>query len=188
LGKRTERRSYYRINDTIGLAYSIIDHKERESPESSGDQSLSITRQLSDIDRELNQAINTIWHENTVVSHALGLLNRKLSLIASDSIPEESKNTECYEDLVVSISGYGMAFSCIEQLSTGDRLRLSIKLKPSNVLLQLGGKVVVCEDSPENLEKPFLVRVILDAENQSSQELLIQHIVQKQCSDLGKKD
>ena len=118
------------------------------------------------------------------MAKALGLLNRKISIIAAHSLQDEEQNIESYEDMMVNISGCGIAFDCKEQLKNGDNLQLSIVLKPSNVILRLVGQVVSCEKQLSNNDKPYSIRVNFEEHN-AAQEQLIQHIVQKQCAQIS---
>ena len=182
--KKSERRSYYRINDIVGLRYVILKSTEEEPPEKLGDLGMPMTSLFAQIDRELNQTINTLWHENPTLAQALGLLNRKISLIAAHGQREEGQTIDSYEELLVNISGSGLAFSCIEELPVGTRLRLLLALTPSDIHINFTGEVVACEQSPKNSTHPYWIRVTLDSDNPAAQEQLIQHIVQKQCAQV----
>jgi len=184
--RKNERRSYYRIDDTIGLTYSNLDTTGEDRDENMGDVGMPLTSLLAEIDREFNQATNTLWHENPTLAQALGLLNRKISLIAAHSLREEDIPLDSYEELMVSISGSGLAFSCAEKLSVGTQLSLSLLLKPSDVHIACSGKVIACEHLAVGTSHPYWVRVILDGNNPAVQEQLIQHVVQKQCAQIDK--
>ena len=182
--KNAEKRSYYRINDLVGLAYKVLGQNEEAPSPLSGNLGLSATRLLAEIDHEFNQATNILWHENQTIAKALGLLNKKLSIIAAHSLPDEDQHIDSYEEIMVNISGCGIAFDSAENLSIGTRLQLSILLKPSNTLLHFTGEVVASDNKSTHAEKPYSVRINFD-ENNSSQEQLIQHIVQRQCAQIS---
>lgn len=182
---KTERRRYYRINDIVGLTYNLLNDANDQTPATPSENlGLPITNLLAEIDHEFNQTTNILWHENPVMAKALGLLNKKLSIIAAHSLQDEEQNIESYEDMMVNISGCGIAFDCMEQLKVGDNLQLSIALKPSNVILHMAGQVVSCEKQLVNNDKPYSIRVNFKEHN-AAQEQLIQHIVQKQCAQIG---
>lgn len=181
-----DRRSYYRINDIVGLTYRLIDGNDPHPALPSENLGLSLTSLLTEIDHEFNQITNTLWHEHPATAKALGLLNRKLSMIAAHSLQGEEQSIEPYDDMMVNISGCGISFKCTEQLKAGDNLQLSLVLKPSNVTLDLEGEVISCEKQLANTDKPYRIRVSFK-ENNSAQEQLIQHIVQKQCAQIGEE-
>jgi hypothetical protein len=181
---KLERRSYYRINDIVGLTYNLLGEDNQNTASPSENLGLSLTSLLSEIDHEFNQITNTLWHEHPLMAKALGLLNRKLSIIAAHSLQDEEQSIEPYDEMMVNISGCGISFDCTEQLQTRDQLQLSLVLKPSNVMIDLEGEVISCEKQLTNTDKPYAIRVSFK-ENNSAQEQLIQHIVQKQCAQIG---
>jgi len=181
LSKRVERRSYYRIDDTIGLRYSILDNSETAPGEDLGQLGMPLTNLFAEIDREFNLVTNTLWRENPSMAQALGLLNRKISLIAAHSLRNADQPVESYEELMVSISGSGLAFSGTENLPVGSQLHLSVLLKPSDIQLNFVGEVVACEQLGTDLNHPYWIRVNIAENDHSTQEQLIQHVVQKQC-------
>jgi hypothetical protein len=134
---------------------------------------------LAEIDRELNQAINTVWREDPSTARALGLLNRKISVVAAAALQYEEGDAHSYDSAMVNLSGCGIAFEAREAIAAGTRLRLSVILRPSQVTLSIAGTVVGCEERLDSAAMPFWVRVGFD-EDLQAQEQLIQHVVQKQ--------
>lgn len=181
-----ERRRYYRINDIVGLTYTVVETNKVIPVSPSEHLGLSLTSLLAEIDHEFNQVTNILWHENPTVSKALGLLNKKISIIAAHSLQDEEQNIESYEEMMVNISACGIAFDGKDSLPKGTNLQLSIALKPSNIILHMMGQVIACERQPTKQEKSFSTRIVFE-ENNSVQEQLIQHIVQKQCAQIGEK-
>ena len=84
----TEKRSYYRINDLVGLTYRVIPSGENPTrePGEVHDMGNSLVTLLAEIDREFNQLTNILWQENPTAARSLGLLNRKLALIADHAL------------------------------------------------------------------------------------------------------
>lgn len=176
-----ERRKYYRINDVVMLRYEVLDDDSGVKSTARGESGLEVSTGtlLSEIDRELNQTINTVWHDSPAIAQALGLLNRKISVIAAQTLEYEQSDVQSYDDTMVSLSGCGIAFEAREALSNGDRLRLSVILKPSQITLSIAGTVIGCEERLSSSAMPFWVRVDFD-DDLLAQEQLIQHVVQKQ--------
>ncbi|MEZ5529459.1 MAG: PilZ domain-containing protein [Porticoccaceae bacterium] len=174
--RQTERRRYYRIDDLVGLSYRQMD--EARPSVTVGDHSqLPVDMLLTELDRELNQAINLCWQQNPLQASALGLLNKKLSLIASQ-IPDLTSNESPGDETQVNISGCGMAFDSPSAVVAEDRLLLCVTLRPSNTQLKLQARVVDCTTDGQNRHETFRIRV--EFENcEAAQEMLIQHIVQK---------
>lgn len=183
-----ERRSYFRINDLIGLTYSTIEGNEELNPDSVDELGMPLTDLLAELDTEFNKTTNILWQENPVVAQALGVLNKKLSIIAAHGLQTSNRAIESYEDLMVNISGCGIAFYCTEYLSAGTRLKVSVVLKPSNIILKLAATVVACEEQPAGATSPYWMRIHFDDSDTAAHEQLIQHVVQKQFSQIDNKN
>lgn len=183
--KIDEKRSYYRINDIVGLKYSRIEEGDNNASVPAAAQT-PLTEELATIDHELNQLTNSLWLENPLLAQALGLLNRKLTLFAAHALPHEQLTpTDQYQEILVSISGSGMGFNTGEQFDQGDRLSLMLALKPSNIDLRLTGVVAGCELMAKT--QGYWVRVNFEPGNEAAQEQLIQHIVQRQCAQTSEQ-
>lgn len=177
----TERRKYYRINDVVLLRYEVIPKSPdgEHFAEETGGLEISTGSLLAELDRELNKSINAVWRENPMVAQTLGLLNRKISVIAAQALEYEEAGVHSYDSSMVNLSGCGIAFEGRHALEPGTRLQLSIILKPSQVTLSIAGTVVSSEDRLSSASMPFWIRVDFDDDLQA-QEQLIQHVVQKQ--------
>jgi len=182
LKKTTERREYYRINDVVFLRYEILTDVPGApdgAPEETGSVEISAGSLLAEIDRELNKTINNIWREQPSMAQALGLLNRKISILAEQALDYEETESRSYDSAMVSLSGSGIAFEAREKIADGARLRLSMILRPSQVTMTILGTVISCEERLSSASMPFWVRVDFD-DDPMAQEQLIQHVVQKQ--------
>lgn len=179
----SERREYFRINDRVGLSYKIIRDPSDEDPYA-GEVEPSLHDVIADIDRQFNQASNTIWQENPTIAQAFGLLNRKLAILTALVLPEEKAGS--FTDTEVNISGGGLGFPCSEELPADTRLEMTLTLRPSNIHLELTAHVTDCQRLADNIDKPYWVRVNFEPGNEAAQEQLIQHIVQRQSAQLVK--
>jgi hypothetical protein len=176
-----ERRKYYRINDVVLLRYEVVSDDPAGEPAQgdTGGLEISTGTLLAEIDRELNKSINTVWRDNPAIAQALGLLNRKISIIATQALEYEESDVHSYDNTKVNLSGCGIAFECRDAIKTGSRLQLNIILRPSQVTLSIAGTVVDCESHLSNSAMPYWIRVDFD-DDLATQEQLIQHVVQKQ--------
>jgi hypothetical protein len=153
-------------------------------PRGAGNTDTPLADMLASIDRDFNQATNLLWQEKPLLAQALGLLNRKLSLVAAHALPQETNGEESYEELLVSISGSGIGFDAAEDFPVGTRLHLMLALKPSNITLELTGLVAGSESREQHGRKVYWIRVNFEQGNETAQELLIQHVVQRQCAQI----
>lgn len=180
---KTERRRYYRIDDLVRLSYHKLNDVELSQREGQHAE-VPLATLLAELDRELNQAINLCWQQDPLLAKALGLLNQKLSLIASQEpglIDNQASGNE--ETAKVNISGCGMAFEGRSSFSAEDRLLLYITLSPSNTQLNLQARVVECSVKGPG-QDTFQIRVEFE-HSEAAQEMLIQHIVQKHWGKSG---
>lgn len=178
--EQQERRDYFRINDTIGLSYSVFDGSEENSANGTEGKKIELDSVLAEIDAKFNQAANTVWQKNPAVAEALGLLNRKISIVAA-RVPEGTDSEAApHQEFLANISGCGMAFHCVDPLPEGTRLNVSVVIKPSNIDVNFTATVIACEPSPESSAGKYLMRIEIDEESHLAKEQLIQHVVQKQ--------
>ena len=188
LKSENERRAYFRINDMVGLTYSRLDEGEEFEAGVNGDTAMPMMELLAEVDQNFNQVTNILWHEKPAIAQALGLLNRKISIIAAHALQTENQPIESYEEQMVNISGCGIAFHSSENFSADTALKISTVLKPANIRLNFTARVVSCEALSEGSDQPFWLRVSLDSDSAGAQEQLIQHIVQKQCSQIDRAE
>ncbi len=180
-----ERRKYYRIDDDVLLHYSVLEQSESAARQAEHVE-LSAESVLAELDYELNQAINLVWRDQPEVGRALGLLNRKISIMGSlAGATGEEDDPRSYTPTRVSLSGSGLAFEASEAIPEGTALLIRIRLLPSQASLQLPGCIVgVPERVNGQGEARYWTRIRFDG-NADAQEALIRHVVQKQGAQLA---
>ncbi|PIE38643.1 MAG: hypothetical protein CSA53_03955 [Gammaproteobacteria bacterium] len=187
MGSGKERRSYFRINDAVGLRFHELSDTEVGEGQA---QSYSIEDTLRSIDREFNQLVNVLWQDNPSAANALGLLNRKMTLISEVVLGGgQAGVSEDFKETQVNISGAGIAFAADKSYPVGARLALTLQLRPSNTELQITGEVTACnkqEESGGQADGEYWLRVSFEPGNDAAQDRLVQHIVQRQCAMLEK--
>lgn len=180
-----EKRRYYRINDVIGLGFSLHDTDDGFKGSLVQDAVVELPQMIARIDREYNRAANILCHENVMLSEALCLLNKKVELLAQAVLPQYKPDRNNLSEIPVNISACGMAFLTESRLEPDTRIHLRLCLKPSDTMLELEGQVVACEDHPGSDVASWLLRVEFVDADFLAQEELIQHIVQRQCVQLA---
>jgi len=181
--QKTERRYYFRINDIIGLAYTVLDASEEFSPGNSEGMEIQLANVLTEIDTEFSRVVNTIWQQNPAIAQALGLLNRKISIMAAHYPQGEDPPVDSHKELLANVSGCGIAFHCVDPLPAGTRLHVSVVIKPSNIDVHFTATVIACEPTPNNPAGNYWLRIEIDEDNNAAREQLVQHVVQRQCGD-----
>jgi len=168
-----ERREYFRINDILPLYHSAV-------PAPSVDEQSSDPRVLlSALEPELNDAVNRVFRDDPVTGQALGLLNRKISLISATLPGQDAMDNARHVPTRVSLSGSGIAFDNDKCLTVGSRRRLSVLLQPSQVPVKLD--CTVLESVPADSEdQSCWIRLAFDPDD-VSREQIIRYVVQRQA-------
>lgn len=186
---RPDRRRYFRINDMVGLSYRPVDPGDvDESDRSAENVQITSVDLLRSIDRELTTALDALWQSSPTSANAIGLLNRKLDILAAElDLDYENLKGIAAKPRRVNISACGIAFECRERFEIGQLLALVIVLKPANTHVKVTGRVIGCEQPQEEDSPYYLLRVDFDRVNADVKEQLIQHIVRRQSSQIGIK-
>lgn len=180
--KTDERRRYFRINETIGIAYELIDGGKAEKsdkPEYAPD----LLELVSQQDGKIEQLLIELSHTHPQVSELMGLLNQKLERIANYvSLDGNLVSRIANRVREANISACGIAFNNSDALPENARIRLELTLYPSNETLVVLGLIIACEKLKN--EASYYCRVDFYGVSTATQERLIQYIVQSQSAQL----
>ncbi|WP_370980720.1 PilZ domain-containing protein [Agaribacterium sp. ZY112] len=178
--KESERRRYFRINDTVGLTILSLNGKELLGAESVF--SMNPLQLINEGDNELEELVSLLKDKQPEVSRALSLMNQKLERVAN-LLALESNLLEHFSERIqeVNISACGLAFTHHELLLNNTMLDLQLTLYPDELKIRSRAKVVRCEKNEHEL---WRCRVDFIGMSEEDQERLIRHIVQNQSSML----
>ena len=185
-----ERRRYFRINDVVGLNYQPIAASESQQTGAREAQNVHISTidLWRSVDRELTAALDGLWQNNPAAANALGLLNKKIDILANEmSLDYSSVESIAAKSQRVNISACGIAFEGPDSFDVGQTLALTIVLKPANTPIKVTGRVIECEKMAESGGFHYLLRINFNPVPAHLQEQLIQHIVRRQSSQLGQQ-
>jgi len=180
-----ERRRFFRINDTIGLNYRIIEQGAEEASDALADKSyhpVDLKNLLAADDHRLEQLLATLQKREPLVAEALQLLNRKITMMTSYLEVERGRMDEM-EFLVkhVNISACGLAFVADENLPLQSRLAMDLLLNGEPAPLRVKAVVVKCDQKHKG---QFYTRVDFDEMEPLDQEKLIQYMLKRQSEQL----
>lgn len=186
---RPDRRRYFRIDDLVGLRYQLADLQETDTTsKEAGKVQITSINLLKSIDRELTAALNVLWQSNPMAANAIGLLNKKMDILAAEMEMDYDKlQVIDAHSKQVNLSACGMAFECQERFDIGQLLALTIVLKPANTPVHLRGRIVGCDWLDGHNVRTYLLRVDFDHVDLAVEEQLIQHIVRRQSSQIGSR-
>ena len=175
-----ERRRYFRINESVGISYQILDEEMGAAKKDTPDFLALISKQ----DKEIEKLILEVADESPKVSKLVALFNQKLERIVRHIAMETSLvDRIAHKVREANISACGIAFVADDYVMEGTRVRMDLTLYPEEIEVQTLGFVVGC-DATEDQGK-YYWRVDFYGMGERSQEKLIQHIVQSQSQQLN---
>jgi len=179
-----ERRRYFRINETIGISYHVLEGDETDAVDASGGRMPDLLGLVSKQDIQIEQLLLEIANDHPEVAELITVFNQKLERIVTQLVMESHLvGRIAHRVKVANISACGVAFENDEAISKGARVKLELTLCPSEKRLVTNGIVVGCEDVSE---KKWYWRIDCYGMSEQSQEALIQHVVLRQSQQLKK--
>ncbi len=180
-----ERRRYFRINDEVAINFTLLN--EEYGGESIEPQVVDLNQEFHmSLEVQIRQAMSDIRGKSPQLAHVLDLLNQKINLLRSDDHKIESDVTI----IPVNISACGISFPWHEDLKINQELMLNMYLQPKHELVHTEAYVAAVNrntDPDTRQGEPYIVHLDFVNIHISYQELLIQHIVQRQGHQLRKK-
>ena len=185
---RTERRRYFRIDDTALVKYRVIDATDLEAVRAQISQHIlahdNLRAALEPLDARLTELAPALRRESRVVAEALELINRKLSLLAGVMAIERVAGTHAphheHAPSAVNLSGGGMAVQADEPISTGTWLAVDLVLLPAGHSMRAIGRVT---DSRRR-GTSYWLGIEFDALREDDRDALISHALRKQAQML----
>jgi hypothetical protein len=175
-----ERRRYFRIDDEVALSFTLLeDEKQGDAEDLNQEFHMSLEVQI-------RHAMADLRSQNSKVAHVLDLINQKINLLRS----AEEKDGSAPVLIGANLSACGVAFSWHENLPINQQLMVNLYLQPNHELIRTEAHVAGVtknQDPNASPEQSFIVRLDFDSIKKNYQELLIQHVVQRQGHQLRKK-
>ncbi len=180
----SERRSYFRVDDEIGLTLTPLEGA------SYGDGALDDHRHVlqeqvhAGLEVQLRQALADVRTKHAEVAHVLDILNQKVNLIYNNEVADQ------FTPIVkpANLSACGIALPWPEPLKIGTQVQLHLFLLPMHQLVKTDAQVVAVDKNEHGDEMdPYVVRLDFVGISSMYQEMLIQHVVQRQSVHLRKR-
>ncbi len=177
-----ERRRYFRINETLGITYQIV--------ELAGKEQLSPTEPAADLldkvfeqDLRIENLLAEVAQTHPKVAELVTVFNQKLERVVSQLVMENRLMDRIARRVKeANISACGIAFTNDEAIPVDSRLKMELSLFPGDVKLDVSGRVVGCDPSSDQVG--FYWRIEFYGMKEQAQEQLIQHIVKRQSAQL----
>ncbi len=178
-----ERRRYFRISDTVGISYHVIEGVDEGSPNKTKEVATDVLDLVSRQDQQIEKLLIEVGESHPKVAELVTVFNQKLERIVSQLVIESRLvGRLAHRVKEANLSACGLAFHNDEKLSEGTRLKMELMLYPEEKSITVNGIVVGCDaEGPE-----WYLRVDFYGLSENMQELMIQHVVKSQSQQLKK--
>lgn len=185
---RTERRGYFRIDDTALVKYQVIDATDLEAARAQIARHILASENLraafESLDARLTEIGPALRRASRVVAEALELINRKLSLLAGVVALERVTGTHDphreHAPSAVNLSGGGLGLRADEPMPNGTWLAIDLVLLPGSHSMRVIGRVT---DSRKRGTEYWL-GIEFDALREEDRDVLISHALRRQAQML----
>lgn len=174
-----ERRRFFRIDDTLGVAYRKLTAEELEKYD--GDQLCPVDalNLIASYDTKIANLTGQLHTKDTLVAEILETINAKINTVIDQlDLENELVQRVAHKVQEVNISACGMGLFIDELVPPGETISLDLLLKPSQ--LHLLCYAVIVASAPAEEEGMFFTRMDFVNMTPHDQEILIQHIVKRQ--------
>lgn len=180
----SERRSFFRIDETIALEFKSIDEltatKTQPDVLFSNANSLKLYSELKKIDADNAQFLFQIKELSRPLAEYLHNLNRKIELLGQELMADQKPLPPSKTIKQVNLSEGGIAFGSTNELVAGSYIGLRIVFLPSNSGLILFAKIIRCE--PSNTGE-FQIAAKFHRISDLQQQLIGQQIMRAQMAE-----
>ena len=187
----SDRRKYFRIEDSIILKYRVVKAETQESAQH--DAELNRVRietaraALFGIETDFQEMCEPLAREYPSLVDVLQILNRKINLLERVISSEMLHSSTAVSDFIdheaksVNLSGGGMSLQASEVLPEHARLIIDMVLLPSHDPIRVFGQVMHCREAPEN---NYEIGVEFVEMNSQDRERIIRHTLQRQAEQI----
>jgi len=176
-----ERRRYFRIEDEVAISFTLLEGENNGEHEDNLNQEFHISLEV-----QIRHAMAEIRSQSPKVAQVLDLMNQKINLLRS----LEDKDGSAPILKGANLSACGVAFAWHEPLPINQQLMVNLYLQPNHELIRTQAHVAgVTKNKAPNAdsENSQIIRLDFDNMQKNYQEVLIQHVVQRQGYQLRKK-
>jgi hypothetical protein len=185
----TERRKYFRIQDTALVKYRVIQNdmleNERRAVYLNQIKAENARAALFGLETHLQEVFENIRRSDPPLVEAMELINRKINLlervVSLEQSPLEEDGYLEHEPKEINLSGGGMAITAECPLAAGANLAIDLVLLPDNDPMRIFGKVV---DSRKTEGDQYNISIAFEEIRQEDQDRLIQHVLKRQSEEL----
>ncbi|HNP34409.1 MAG TPA: PilZ domain-containing protein [Woeseiaceae bacterium] len=187
-----EKRRSFRVREPVYLRYEILSdldfHEGLERRKLRHGFGAKIASTMAELDARLNEELQRLRGEPSIVGRCLNLLNEKLNIVVNE-MPEMRKIKSDLASLrpqTCEISADGIVFSAPQALAIGTKLYVEFLLESDNRFVDAFGVVIRDTEPPDdsNAELPFGVAIEFHGMKPELRETLIQHMFSRESETL----
>lgn len=180
----SERRSFFRIDETIALEYREVDERTANTQNAENlypdAADIKLYAELKKIDSDTAQLLYQIKDNNRALGEYLHNINRKIELLSQRLMAEHKPPALSQLTSQVNLSEGGIAFGCEHPIKKDQYIALRMTFLPSYAGLILFAKVTRCEPSSAG---DYQIAAKFLRPNSSQQQLIGQQIMRAQMAD-----
>jgi hypothetical protein len=181
------RRSYFRIDDQIGLRYQILDRAEYQQHQQEHRLLCVKEHQQHDLEHKISNGIRSIQIRNAEFGELLKLLNQKIDQLSRSNLPQhEHADDDQLEPRPVNISASGISFFQESPLSNNTTIEMHLTLYPDMRNITLFGQVVSCAEHHSAELERYKISVEFDYIVEEDRDELVHYIMRQQNLALRK--
>ena len=185
----TERRKYFRIQDTALVKYRIINDEmlDAERREVYLDQikGENTRAALYGLETHLQDVFDGLRETDPAIVEAMELINRKIHLlervVSLENRGGEQGDHFEHEPREINLSAGGMAIMAAKTLDVGAHLAIDLVLLPYNDPMRIFGSVVAVRQDADGQHE---ISISFDEIRECDQEKLVQHVLRRQAEEL----
>jgi len=185
----SDRREYYRVQDMALVKYRVIQEDmlevERRNVHLNRVKVEDVRAALFGLETQLQEIFEKIRRTDPALGEALGLMNRKISLlervVSRESAPSDRDGDLPHEPKEIDLSGGGMAITAESPLAAGAHLAIDLVLLPDKDPMRIFGKVV---DGRKNDSGHYVISIAFEEIREEDQDRLVQHVLRRQSREL----
>ncbi len=186
----SERRTFFRVDDSVSLSYHQISEKELEDRVGSVEMELegnfTVMSSIASINQNMAGIMHRIEGEEPDIADYLKAINAKIDILGRALLSTENHLAE-QPAQPVNLSASGMAFYSSEAVENGSLLELRLLLMPSFTGIITFGEVVGCDSVSDASGYSNFIRLNFIQMREKDRDLLIRHVIKRQGEFLRKR-
>lgn len=180
----SERRSFFRIDESIALEYKQVDEKTYNAGSADAlftdAADIKLYGELKKIDYDTSQLLYQIKDSNRALGEYLHNLNRKIELLSQHIMAEHRPAALTHKTLQVNLSEGGVSFGSEQPIPKDSYIALRMTFLPSYAGLILFANVIRCEPSSAG---DYQIASKFHRITNAQQQLIGQQIMRAQIAD-----